>query len=348
MRGTKRVREGLNAQLLGSVRAHKEGLPPPSSMLQPPSAASKPLSMVKKNMNGKRCCEEDGCSKHARGATPHCVGHGGGKRCEKDDCSKSAQGGTLRCIAHGGGRRCEETGCSKSARGGTLRCIAHGGGKRCEEDDCSKSAQGGTARCKWHDPTRAAARAQKKKATAQRAQEKAAEKKAAAAARAAEKKAQKAVAWEKMTPAAQAKEKEKEVAAAKMAAEDEALDPLIVTEQMENIIRAGAGTCPHFAMEQSAGCNGANTGSSFTMYEWHCPCFRLLMCSPPPPTPFSQPEHRYDENDKAYSTGPRPDGLWVAMDRRARGSCPLHPKFGKWRHGSGAGVLPSALLAFQV
>jgi hypothetical protein len=142
------------------------------------------------------------------------------------------------------------------------------------------------------------------------------------------------------------------VVAARLAVEDEALDPLTVAKQMEDIIRAGAGACPHFAMEQSAGCNGANAGSSFTMYERHCPCFCLLIsrvCSPPPPsTPFSQPEHRYDEKGTAYCTGPRPDGLWVAMDRRVRGSCPSHLEFGKWLHGSGPGVLPSALFALQV
>jgi hypothetical protein len=201
--GTKRVRD--EKQIGQRKRGGSGGVPKQPA----PPFMVKPQQCNYINEKGECCTKEardkdkDRCSLHpactapnctklvmrAQGGTPCCIAHGGGKRCEEAGCLKSAQGGTARCKAHGGGKRCEEAGCSKSARGATARCVAHGGGKRCEEAGCSKSAQGGTARCKAHDPTRAAARAQKKKATAQRAQEKAAEKKAAAAARAAEKKA---------------------------------------------------------------------------------------------------------------------------------------------------------------
>jgi hypothetical protein len=44
---------------------------------------------------GRRQCELEGCSKwanQARGSTPYCKAHGGGKRCQHAGCSKSAQG----------------------------------------------------------------------------------------------------------------------------------------------------------------------------------------------------------------------------------------------------------------
>ena len=192
--GTKRVRD--EKQIGQRKRGGSGGVPKqpaPPFMVKPPQCNyinEKGECCTKDARDKDRCslhpaCTEPNCTKlvmRAQGGTPCCKAHGGGKRCEEAGCSKSAQGATARCKAHGGGKRCEEAGCLKSARGATARCVAHGGGKRCEEAGCSKSAQGGTARCKAHDPTRAAARAQKKKATAQRAQEKAAEKKAAAAA----------------------------------------------------------------------------------------------------------------------------------------------------------------------
>ena len=61
----------------------------------------------------------------ARGATPHCVAHGGGYRCVVPGCTKGARGSTGRCKGHGGGRRCGHPGCTKSAQTRGL-CIAHG------------------------------------------------------------------------------------------------------------------------------------------------------------------------------------------------------------------------------
>jgi hypothetical protein len=44
---------------------------------------------------GRRPCELDGCTKWAEaGGTPYCKAHGGGKRCEEEGCSKSARGET--------------------------------------------------------------------------------------------------------------------------------------------------------------------------------------------------------------------------------------------------------------
>ena len=63
---------------------------------------------------GRRQCELDGCTKRAEsGGTPHCKAHGGGRRCQEEGCTKSARGSTQRCKAHGGGKRCRQDGCSK-------------------------------------------------------------------------------------------------------------------------------------------------------------------------------------------------------------------------------------------
>ena len=97
-----------------------------------------------------RNCDEDGCSKQARGKTGKCKAHGGGRRCGVKDCPKSARGKTGKCYAHGGGRRCEVEGCQKSAQGINGKCKAHGGGKRCNELDCSKSAFDITGKCVAH------------------------------------------------------------------------------------------------------------------------------------------------------------------------------------------------------
>jgi hypothetical protein len=46
---------------------------------------------------GRRQCELEGCTKRAnqaRGSTPFCKAHGGGKRCQEEDCTKSALGDT--------------------------------------------------------------------------------------------------------------------------------------------------------------------------------------------------------------------------------------------------------------
>jgi hypothetical protein len=71
-------------------------------------------------------CQHEGCLTAARGGTPHCIAHGGGKRCQHADCLKSAEGATVYCKAHGGVKRCQEEGCFKSARGDTGACISPG------------------------------------------------------------------------------------------------------------------------------------------------------------------------------------------------------------------------------
>jgi len=74
---------------------------------------------------GRRLCEEEGCSKGARGSTGFCKAHGGGRRCQHEGCTTAATtGGTPHRKAHGGG--CQEEGCTKSDQGGTGYCKAHG------------------------------------------------------------------------------------------------------------------------------------------------------------------------------------------------------------------------------
>ena len=53
-----------------------------------------------------RRCATAACAKSARGATDHCIKHGGGDRCKADGCTKSAVGATGHCKGHGGGKRC--------------------------------------------------------------------------------------------------------------------------------------------------------------------------------------------------------------------------------------------------
>jgi len=95
-------------------------------------------------------CVEPNCTKHAKGKTDRCIGHGGGIRCIVADCTKSAQGNTNRCIGHGGGRRCTEPDCTKSAQRNTDRCVEHGGGVRCNEPECTKSSIGKNGKCVEH------------------------------------------------------------------------------------------------------------------------------------------------------------------------------------------------------
>ena len=76
-------------------------------------------------------CTKEGCDKGARGASEHCIAHGGGKRCTKEGCDKGAQGASEHCAAHGGGKRCTKEGCDKGAQGASAHCAAHGGGTRC-------------------------------------------------------------------------------------------------------------------------------------------------------------------------------------------------------------------------
>ena len=63
-----------------------------------------PVVKVHGNKRLRRHCNEEGCTKAAKGSTGKCVAHGGGKRCSVADCSRSAVAGpTGMCIAHGGG-----------------------------------------------------------------------------------------------------------------------------------------------------------------------------------------------------------------------------------------------------
>uniref|UniRef100_A0A0A9D0K9 WRKY19-like zinc finger domain-containing protein n=1 Tax=Arundo donax TaxID=35708 RepID=A0A0A9D0K9_ARUDO len=103
----------------------------------------------KHNTNTK-CCQFPGCEKGARGASGHCIAHGGGRRCQKPGCQKGAEGRTIYCKAHGGGRRCQFLGCTKSAEGRTDHCIAHGGGRRCSQEGCSRAARGKSGLCIKH------------------------------------------------------------------------------------------------------------------------------------------------------------------------------------------------------
>lgn len=98
-----------------------------------------------------KTCQFPGCQKGARGASGHCISHGGGRRCQRPGCQKGAEGKTAFCKAHGGGRRCEHLGCTKSAEGRTSLCIAHGGGKRCGfQGGCIRAARGKSGLCIRH------------------------------------------------------------------------------------------------------------------------------------------------------------------------------------------------------
>ncbi|XWS50029.1 hypothetical protein CRYUN_Cryun12cG0053400 [Craigia yunnanensis] len=100
--------------------------------------------------SSSKTCQVEGCGKGARGASGHCISHGGGRRCKKPGCHKGAEGRTVYCKAHGGGRRCEFLGCTKSAEGRTDFCIAHGGGRRCGHDGCTRAARGKSGLCIRH------------------------------------------------------------------------------------------------------------------------------------------------------------------------------------------------------
>lgn len=98
-----------------------------------------------------KTCQFPGCQKGARGASGHCISHGGGRRCQKPGCQKGAEGKTAFCKAHGGGRRCEHLGCTKSAEGRTNFCISHGGGRRCTfQGGCTRAARGKSGLCIRH------------------------------------------------------------------------------------------------------------------------------------------------------------------------------------------------------
>ncbi|XP_021764962.1 uncharacterized protein LOC110729539 [Chenopodium quinoa] len=98
-----------------------------------------------------KTCQFPGCQKGARGASGHCISHGGGRRCQRTGCQKGAEGRTAFCKAHGGGQRCEHLGCTKSAEGCTNFCIAHGGGKRCGfQGGCNRAARGKSGLCIRH------------------------------------------------------------------------------------------------------------------------------------------------------------------------------------------------------
>ncbi|KAL2922142.1 putative WRKY transcription factor 19 [Bienertia sinuspersici] len=125
------------------------------------SAISANLSLVKtddavchsrqQRKTSIKTCQFPGCQKGARGASGHCISHGGGRRCQRPGCQKGAEGRTAFCKAHGGGRRCEHLGCTKSAEGRTSLCIAHGGGKRCSfHGGCNRAARGKTGLCIRH------------------------------------------------------------------------------------------------------------------------------------------------------------------------------------------------------
>ncbi|XP_051225017.1 uncharacterized protein [Lolium perenne] len=115
----------------------------------PAGCTSVDTNPQQRSMNTKTC-QFPGCGKGARGASGHCIAHGGGRRCQKPGCQKGAEGRTIYCKAHGGGRRCEFLGCTKSAEGRTDHCIAHGGGRRCSNDGCSRAARGRSGLCIRH------------------------------------------------------------------------------------------------------------------------------------------------------------------------------------------------------
>ncbi|KAM3331140.1 hypothetical protein ACQJBY_027286 [Aegilops geniculata] len=121
----------------------------PASVKSSVACTSVVTNPQQRNLNTKTC-QFPGCGKGARGASGHCIAHGGGRRCQKPGCQKGAEGRTIYCKAHGGGRRCEFLGCTKSAEGRTDHCIAHGGGRRCSNDGCSRAARGRSGLCIRH------------------------------------------------------------------------------------------------------------------------------------------------------------------------------------------------------
>lgn len=119
---------------------------PPKSLDESGTSHSKPPRKT-----AVKTCQIPGCEKGARGASGHCISHGGGHRCQRLGCPKGAEGKTAFCKAHGGGRRCEHLGCTKSAEGRTNLCIAHGGGRRCSfPEGCSRAARGKSGLCIRH------------------------------------------------------------------------------------------------------------------------------------------------------------------------------------------------------
>jgi hypothetical protein len=120
------------------------------------------------------------------------------------------------------------------------------------------------------------------------------------------------------------RKEEQAALAAKIEAVDAATDTVAVADCVARICKAArsgnSGTSAHFAIAKSAGCHGDNTGS----------CFNVI-----------------DEQGRVYSTGPRDDGLVMAMARIVRGSSEA-PKYRKWEHESGAAKHPSILFAWQV
>uniref|UniRef100_A0A0E0GB19 WRKY19-like zinc finger domain-containing protein n=1 Tax=Oryza nivara TaxID=4536 RepID=A0A0E0GB19_ORYNI len=120
-----------------------------TSMKSPVACTSGSINPQQRNSITKNC-QFPGCVKGARGASGHCIAHGGGRRCQKPGCQKGAEGRTIYCKAHGGGRRCQFLGCTKSAEGRTDHCIAHGGGRRCSHDGCSRAARGKSGLCIRH------------------------------------------------------------------------------------------------------------------------------------------------------------------------------------------------------
>ncbi|KAL6848865.1 hypothetical protein ACP4OV_021448 [Aristida adscensionis] len=114
------------------------------------AACTSDLTNPPKRNTSTKYCQFPGCGKGARGASGHCIAHGGGRRCQKPGCQKGAEGRTIYCKAHGGGRRCQFLGCTKSAEGRTDHCIAHGGGRRCSQEGCSRAARGKSGLCIKH------------------------------------------------------------------------------------------------------------------------------------------------------------------------------------------------------
>lgn len=139
----------LNANLSSGVSVTNVPAVSISSPLLDIDAATSCLKQQRKT--SVKTCQFPGCQKGARGASGHCISHGGGRRCQRDGCQKGAEGRTAFCKAHGGGRRCEHLGCTKSAEGRTDFCIAHGGGKRCGFDGgCNRAARGKSGFCIRH------------------------------------------------------------------------------------------------------------------------------------------------------------------------------------------------------
>ncbi|KAJ1284375.1 hypothetical protein BS78_03G199000 [Paspalum vaginatum] len=113
-------------------------------------ASTSETSNPKPHNSNTKSCQFPGCVKGARGASGHCIAHGGGRRCQKSGCQKGAEGRTIYCKSHGGGKRCQYLGCTKSAEGRTDHCIAHGGGRHCDHEGCSRAARGKSGLCIKH------------------------------------------------------------------------------------------------------------------------------------------------------------------------------------------------------